>query len=311
VPGLAALDRDILFFGGKGGVGKTTLAAAWAVRSAESGLRTLLVSTDPAHSTGDVLEATLGSEPQEVTDRLWVQEIDPAEEADTYIRDVRDRVRGTVPPRLQAEVDRQIDIARVTPGAEEAAVFDRVTWILASVGERYDRVLFDTAPLGYTLRLLSLPETMATWMAGLIGRRRHVNALARMWRTVAGSETDERAPDDPILTVLRERHQRFTDTRTKLMDAGRTGFVLVATPEHLAVAETERAVETLRRYAVPIAALVTNRVRGGGGEAAYRDRLRVTAGDMPRIELEEQRVEVRGVGPLLQLAAQLADGTPA
>ena len=154
------LDREVVFFGGKGGVGKTTLAATMALEAAREGHRTLLVSTDPAHSTSDVLDTRLGGEAREVRPRLWALEIDPAEEADRYIDDVKARIADSTPPRLMAEVERQIDIARVTPGAEESALFDRFTRIAEEAGDTWDRLIFDTAPLGHTLRLLALPELM-------------------------------------------------------------------------------------------------------------------------------------------------------
>ena len=188
------LDREVVFFGGKGGVGKTTLAATMALQAAREGLRTLLVSTDPAHSTSDVLETSLGGEAREVRPRLWALEIDPAEEADRYIEDVKARIADTTPPRLMAEVERQIDIARVTPGAEESALFDRFTRIAEEAGHAYDRLIFDTAPLGHTLRLLALPELMGAWISGLISRRRKVNVLGRMWRNVAGAAAGSEDP---------------------------------------------------------------------------------------------------------------------
>ena len=83
------LDRDILFFGGKGGVGKTTVASSFALWAAEQGHRTLLVSTDPAHSTGDILQAELGAEPQQVIEDFWAMELDPQREADRYIDEVK------------------------------------------------------------------------------------------------------------------------------------------------------------------------------------------------------------------------------
>ena len=87
-----------------------------ALQAAREGLRTLLVSTDPAHSTSDVLDTRLDGEAREVRPQLWALEIDPAEEADRYIEDVKARIADVTPPRLMAEVERQIDIARVTPG---------------------------------------------------------------------------------------------------------------------------------------------------------------------------------------------------
>lgn len=269
----------MLFFGGKGGVGKTTLAAAFAALCARQGRRTLLVSTDPAHSAGDMLGAALGPEPRDVSPYLEAVEIDPAYEADRYIAEVKARIADTTPPRLVAEVERQIDIARVTPGAEEAALFERFARFVEDVGGRYDRLVFDTAPLGHTLRLLALPEQMSAWMHGLIGRRRKVAALARMWRAVAGAAAgDEREARDPVLDALEERIARFRRTRAIVTSPRRTAFVFVAIPERLPLLETERAVVALRRHAIPVGGVFVNRVRpegaGAAEQRAYTDRFR-------------------------------------
>ncbi len=269
------LNHQILFFGGKGGVGKTTLAAAFALVAAEDGHRTLLVSTDPAHSTGDILEADLGPEPRRVEGELWAMEIDPAREADQYIADVKDRIRETTPPRLVAEVERQIDIARVTPGAEEAALFERFTRIMDEAGREYERVFFDTAPLGPTLRLLSLPQLMTAWMSGLIGRRKKVNVLGRMWRNVAGAAAgDEIHADDPVLAMLEDRKQRFQRAREIVTDARRTAFIFVVIPEQLPIMETQKAVQALDAYDIPVGAIIVNRVLPTDAEGAFLARRR-------------------------------------
>ena len=200
------LQRQVLFFGGKGGVGKTTMASAFALLSADGGARTLLVSTDPAHSTSDIFEQQLGNEPQTLVDNLWALEIDPEQEVDSYIAEVKARVADSAPPRLHREVERQIDIARISPGAEESALFDRFARILEENGDTYDRIVFDTAPTGHTLRLLSLPETMTAWITGLMAHRKKVNVLGRMWRNVAGAAAGSHADQsDPVLQALEER----------------------------------------------------------------------------------------------------------
>jgi arsenite-transporting ATPase len=243
-------------------VGKTTLAAATALRAAAQRRRTLLVSTDPAHSISDALRAELGPVPTQVQPELWAVEIDPAGEADRYIEEVKHRIADTVPPRLSAEVERHFDIARMTPGAEEAALFDRFTRFMDMVGSEYDRIVFDTAPLGYTLRLLSLPEHLQLWISGLIDRRRKVNVLQRMWENVSFGtrRPDPPRQEDPVLAALEERKQRFERARRALMDPKLTGFVFVVVPEWLAVAETERGLAALERHAIPVAAVITNRV---------------------------------------------------
>jgi arsenite-transporting ATPase len=258
------LERQILFFGGKGGVGKTTLAAMYGLLAAERGRRTLLVSTDPAHSIGDVLHVSLGVDPTEFLPNLWGLEIDAAHEADRYIADVKDRIADVTPPRLVAEVERQIDIARVSPGAEEAAVFDRFTRLMDLVGAEYDRLLFDTAPLGYTLRLLSLPEHMGAWMDALVGRRKKLGAVGRMWRTVAGAASAAREVPDPVLLALEERRSRFLRARALMTDDRRAAFAFVTTAERLALLETERGLRALGKHGIPVGAVILNRLQAAG-----------------------------------------------
>jgi arsenite-transporting ATPase len=311
------LDRKILFFGGKGGVGKTTLASAFALLAAGEGRRTLLVSTDPAHSTADILETRIGPEPTEITDRLWAQEIDPAREADRYIADVKKRVAQVTPPRLASEVDRQIDIARVSPGAEESALFERFCHIIDHVGHRYDRIIFDTAPTGHTLRLLSLPEHMSVWVQGLIGRREKVNALARMWRGVAGTSSSERGErEDPVLDILHARQALFQRVRRVMTDPASAAFVFVLIPERLPIAETQKAVAALDRYSIPVGAVVVNRVlpeaaegeflaRRREREARYLREIHLAFGNHPLYFLPLHETDVHGLAGLEWIIEQL------
>lgn len=305
-PDAAFPDRKILFFGGKGGVGKTTMAAVAALDSADRGLKTLLVSTDPAHSTADVLQTELSDRPRPVVADCWAMEIDPEREADRYIEGVKDRVESAAPPRLLGEVYRQIDIARVSPGAVEAALFDRFTQILEDEGREYDRIVFDTAPTGQTLRLLSLPELMTTWMSGLIKRRKKVGSLSKMWQNVAGSEATEVLKDDPLLEALENRRGRFHRARHLLTDPDKTAFVFVVIPERLPIWETEKAVEALSKHGVPVGAIVVNQVLpspdpDGSPDGFLANRREREAGYLARIS------ENLGNWPLLRVTLQDAD----
>lgn len=253
-----ALERPVLFFGGKGGVGKTTLAAARALESAAEGSRTLLVSTDAAHSAGDVLGWELGSAPAPVVSGLWAMELDPGLEADRYIAGVKEAIGDSTPPRLADEVERQMDVARASPGAEEAALFDRFTRILEEPG--FDRIIFDTAPSGQTLRLLSMPELMTTWLGVLIAQRRKVASLGRMWRNVAGAAAGADSGSDRVLEALEERRARFERARVILVDAERTAFVFVTVAEKLPVLETQRVIGAISGHGIPVGGIIVNQV---------------------------------------------------
>jgi arsenite-transporting ATPase len=298
-------------------VGKTTLAAASALGLAARRQRTLLVSTDPAHSTGDILQVQLGSEPRAVVADFWAMEIDPAVEADRYIESVKRRISESVAPRLLDEIERQIDIARVSPGAEEAALFERFTKIIEQEGEGFERIVFDTAPTGQTLRLLSLPELMSTWIGGLISRRKKVTAMGRMWRNVAGSSATEASEEDPVLRALEERRARFHRAREALTDARMTAFVFVLVPERLPIWETEKAVGALSKYGIPVGAVLVNQVlpatpteeflvRRKEREAEHLARIERVLGDWPIVRVPLLERDPVGVDALQALAARLA-----
>jgi arsenite-transporting ATPase len=269
------LDRRVLFFGGKGGVGKTTIAAAFALRTASQRRRTLLVSTDPAHSTSDILQTELGPKPRPVV-------------ADCC-------------------------------GAEEAALFERFTQIIEGAEGEFDRIVFDTAPTGHTLRLLSLPELMSVWISGLISRRKKVNALSRMWRNVAGAAAgDDLVGDDPVLAALEDRKGRFHRTRQVLTDSRQTAFVFVVVPERLPILETEKAIAVLGKYQVPVGAIFVNRVlpwdaagdfmdRRRARETGYLERIGESMTAHPIFAVPLQDSDVVGVKALLQLSARRFD----
>ncbi|MBW3552614.1 MAG: TRC40/GET3/ArsA family transport-energizing ATPase [Gemmatimonadetes bacterium] len=307
---MALLLKPVTFFGGKGGVGKTTVAAAAALASADSGQRTLLVSTDPAHSTADILEAPLTSEPTEVAPDLDALEIDPQEEADRYIAGVKARVREVTSPGMLAEVEREIDVARAAPGAHEAALFDRFADLMALAGAAYDRVIFDTAPTGHTIRLLGLPELMQAWVDGLVSRRRKLSSLGRMWRRVAGAAAaPERHDEDPVLAALERRQARFRRAREIVTDPERTAFWFVVVPERLPILETARALDALERYAIPVGGIVVNRVlpeaadgeflaRRRERETEYLTRIMTELAGHPMIRIDMRSSDVVGLAAL-------------
>ncbi|MFS0823356.1 ArsA family ATPase [Bacillus sp. 1P02SD] len=247
-------DKKIVFVGGKGGVGKSTSAAALALIHAKQGLKTLLVSTDPAHNVGDIFHKSLKNQALEVYPGLEAIEIDPELESRKYIKTVKENIQGVVNSHMQDEVNRQIDAASSSPGAEEAALFDRIVSIILDKGKYYDTIIFDTAPTGHTIRLLTLPELMSVWIDGMLERRKKRN------ETYTQLLNDGEPIDDPIYKVLQRRKQRYTDVRKIILNNELTGFIFILNPERLPIIETANSLKLLERHEISVNTLLINKV---------------------------------------------------
>ncbi len=301
----------LVFFGGKGGVGKTTLAAAFASLLAERGEKTLLVSTDPAHSTSDILGAPLSGEPAEIGSNLFAVEIDAAADAAEYIEKIKRDSKDSVSPEVLPTVEKHLELSKSSPGTEESALFDRFVDIIALCPGTYDRIVFDTAPTGHTLRLLTLPALLSAWVEGMVRQREKVAGMERMLKNLAGRDEPG---GDPVLDRLRERRQKFHDARHRLLED--TTFYLVLIPERLPIEETHRALKTLTDGGVHIGALLVNRVLPNMPEGDFmRARLEQQAEYLSEIEdrftnhrtirIEQDARDITSQGQLRSIAAQL------
>lgn len=242
------LEREVLFFGGKGGVGKTTCASATALAASRAGKRVLLVSTDPAHSTADIFERSIGPDPVHISDGLHAMEIDATTESQRYVGEVKAHIAQLFGHAILKEANRQIDLAATMPGAEEVALFDRMGGLIRGEDQRFDLIVFDTAPTGHTLRLIRMPELMESW----------IKALSRSRRAMLGIDQDDK--QDPIMITLADRLERLRLLRARLMSGRTTGFVLVLVPERLPIEETSRAINQLDDAGVRVGAMIVNRV---------------------------------------------------
>ncbi|MCA1058630.1 ArsA family ATPase [Rossellomorea aquimaris] len=248
------VQQSILFIGGKGGVGKSTTASALAVMFAKMGKKTLIISTDPAHNLGDIFHQEIKGHKTPLLENLWGIEINPDMETRQYIDGVKGNLKGMVKSTMVNEVHRQIDMAATAPGAEEAALFDRIVSIILEEGNEFDKIIFDTAPTGHTIRLLSLPELMGVWMDGMLERRKKTN------KNYSQLLNDGEPVEDPIYDVLQKRREKFSRVREVLLDQKKTGFIFVLIPERLPILETEKAIESMCRHSLDVGGLVINKV---------------------------------------------------
>lgn len=262
----ALFDKKYVFFGGKGGTGKTTCAAAFSLKASEMKKKVLLVSTDPAHSLSDIYDTSIGPKGAQLSDNLFAIEIDPEVEAKKYIEGIKRQLSGVVSNVVIEALQKQIDAAYMSPGSEEAAIFDKFLEIMESSEGKFDVVVFDTAPTGHTLRLLSLPKLLGLWINSLIEKRKDA---VKLLEKASGVKND-----DPVLRILQNRKNMFEKAWNILSDFRQTAFVFVLTPERLPIFETERAMQYLEHSGIKVAGVVVNGVIPQAAEGAFMNKRR-------------------------------------
>lgn len=322
-----AKDKKILFFGGKGGVGKTTVSAATALARAQAGGRVLLVSTDPAHNLGHLFDRPIGSKPVRLAPGLDGLELDPEETVRLHVKEISSALHRLMPVHLRGEVDKHMALSKDAPGMQEAALMERIAEVVEQGLKEYDLVVFDTAPSGHTARLMALPEMMSAWTEGLIKRQEKADGFAQVVKDLsrdssmeektfsADSNDAEKMRESGIRGILHRRKLRFTSLRDTLADKATTAFVIVLAAERLPVLETKELYAQLKAANVDVAGLVVNkRAPADGGEfmrarrdqeQAHLDVLSEALPTIPRHDLFLVAQDIVGVSALAKLAAEL------
>ena len=268
------MEQPIIFIGGKGGVGKTTTAAALASYYASLQQKTLIVSTDPAHSLGDVLNVRLKNEKTAISPYLDAIELNPDVIVDEHFAQVERTIKSYANPDMMPKIREHLRLSKSAPGAQEAAMLESMCQHLVAATEgNYQHIIFDTAPTGHTLRLLVLPEMMGAWTDGLLAQQRRQAKL----RSVATHLDSHNHKDDKnnvpnpfapkksdrweqAVSVLERRKQLFRQAGVLLHDRTQTAIVLVMTADVLPLAETKRAIEQLEYSKLMPAAIVINQL---------------------------------------------------
>jgi arsenite/tail-anchored protein-transporting ATPase len=253
----------VLLFTGKGGVGKTTAAASAAALAASRGRKTLVVSTDAAHSLGDALGTALGPEPTEIDAGLYGMQVDAQRRLEETWREVQDYLlsvleRSGVNP-LEAEE------MTVLPGAEEVLALLAVRDQVAS--GRFDAVVVDCAPTAETLRLLALPEALGWYMERIFPAHRRVARALNPLLTRTGSAA---VPSDTVFEAVQRLHGELAEVRALLTDSRSASVRLVLTPEAVVVAEARRTLTALALHGYRVDAVVANRVFPAEGADEWR-----------------------------------------
>lgn len=310
----------VVLFTGKGGVGKTTLAAATAAHLARSGRKALVVSTDPAHSLGDALEAELTGDPAEIESGLFAAHIDTRALIDSSWGQLQGHLRTVL---AGAGVDELVaDELTVLPGIEDLLALAEVRR-LAETG-RWEVVVVDCGPTAETLRLLGLPEAISGYIERLFPS--HRRAVRGLLAGLAGAGKSGSGPGwDATIDALDALAEQLAGLRAMLGDHTRTSIRLVLTPERVVAAETRRTVTALALHGLAVDGLVVNRVVPGPppslrGPAArwlrerYEEQQAVLAdldglAGMPLRRVDHAAAEPTGVPALMAVAENLYRGT--
>jgi len=256
-PGLTTGTAEYVLYGGKGGVGKTTMAAATAVASAAEGTATLVVSTDPAHSLSDTLGIDVPADPTRLREDvpLYGVEIDPDRAMEqTPLFGEGGAAMGPLGDLLGGEDGFDPMMGGQMPGADEAAAMQLLLTYLDDA--RFERVVIDTAPTGHTLRLLELPELLDSMVGRFVALRERFSGMMEGFKGVFGDAPDE----DEGMGNLDELADRVERLRAILRDPARTDFRIVTVPEEMAVEESLRLRSRLDAFGIPVGTVVVNRV---------------------------------------------------
>jgi arsenite-transporting ATPase len=289
-----------IFFSGKGGVGKSSMACTQAIRLAEEGKKTLIVTTDPASNLADVFEQAIGHHITSIegVPNLWAMEIDPDTATQEYIGHAMEPIRAAFPPQIVKVLEEQMS----GPCTAEVAAFDRFTDFLEPPANHetvFNVVIFDTAPTGHTIRLLELP---AEWSQSID------TASAGNGQTCIG----------PAAAIQDAKH-KYERALAAMRDGSRTTFIFVLNPEAISIKETHRSIDELRKLGIQNYRLIINGIISP--EAAENDLFAARAGMQARYlkEIESEFPypkqymtmldgEIKGIQRLQQVAKIFFDG---
>ncbi|MDX1418768.1 MAG: ArsA family ATPase [Rubricoccaceae bacterium] len=300
----------VLLFTGKGGVGKTTCAAATALECARRGHRTLVMSTDPAHSLADALDRGLGPEPIEVAERLWAQEVDLYYSMRKYWGNMRELIRTVL--RWQGADAVAAEELAALPGMGEGSA---LLWLdkFYTSGD-YDVIVLDAAPTGETLTLLTLPQVTQWWLQKAFPlQKTAIKTVGFAVRKTTG------VPLDKGYAELDWLFGKLGEVQAVLQDPQVTSARLVMNPERMVIQEAKRAYTYLQLYGYGVDAAVVNRVmpaaEAGGlmapyveAQGAYLQEIEETFSPLPVFRVPHLGREVFGVELLEEIGERLYEG---
>lgn len=300
----------IILFTGKGGVGKTTSAAATALKAAQKGIKTLIISTDPAHSLSDALDVKLSPEPVEIRPNLFAQEFDVYYSMEKHWNSMRNLMQTIF--RWRGVKNVVAEELSVLPGMEEASAF---LWLEKYYTEgTYELIVIDSAPTGETLTLLSLPQVVKSWMTKAFSAKSlAVKAVTSGVRVFTG------VPVDKGLAELEDMFDKLERIQKVFLDPAVCSIRIVTNPERMVIKEAQRAYTYLQLYGYNVDAVIINRILPEDAEAGvfknyltsqkqYIQEIEESFAPIPVLKVVHQGQEVFGQPLLDQIGTSLYDG---
>jgi arsenite-transporting ATPase len=307
-------NRDLryVFFGGKGGVGKTVMAGMTAVHLAGQGRRTLLASTNPVHSLSGLLGQDVFGKltPVNGVENLWAMEIDTREVMDRSKREIKEKIQWFLKfAEISTKADEFVEAATMNPAFEESAMFENMVDLMFK--DEYEVYVFDTAPTANARRLLGMSKVYGLWVNKMLKSREEAQSLREALSFTKKQETD------PLMQYLVNFRERIAHARELLTDPAKTSFFFVTLPEALPIAVIKRFIGWFTDFGIPVGGVVVNSVisKGesvGGGEfvrnriamqEAYLEEIGRTFDGQVRAVVPLFDSDIRGV-PMLEKAAR-------
>ncbi len=299
----------VLLYTGKGGVGKTSVSAATALRCAELGYRTLVMSTDPAHSLSDAFAQSIRSEPTPLAENLWGLEIDPFREIEENWATVKDYLSTLF--SSQGVNDIVAEELSILPGMDELFSLLKIRQFYEQ--DAYYVIVVDCAPTGATLRLLHFPEMIGWYMRRLFHVERKVVGTIRRFREELFSVP---LPGDEVYETVERLYQRVGDMKAVLADPKVTSIRLVLNPEKMVIEETRRAFTYLNLFGFVCDAVIVNKVlpeevtdryfaEWKVSQQRYLEEVEASFGDLTIFKVRFYEREVVGIEALKQMAQDL------
>lgn len=247
------MSTRIMLFTGKGGVGKTSVAAATAAMMAKKGLRTLIMSTDPAHSLADAVGQRIGPSIKQISDNLYAQEVSVLEAISSHWNELKGYLTGLFQSQGLDPVSAE-EIATL-PGFDEAS---HLLYLNEYVdADEYDVIILDSAPTGEALKLLSFPEAMSWYMEKFFPLSRKT---AKIIRPMARPFLSVPLPDDSVFQSMETLYKSLSRVRSLLSDPENTSIRLICNPDRMSVNETKRAYTYLMLYEYPVDGVIVNKI---------------------------------------------------